>query len=638
MEIDRQKLTPMMKQYFECKDKYPDCILFFRLGDFYEMFFEDAIVASKVLEIALTGKSCGLEERAPMCGIPFHAAASYISKLVEAGYKVAIGEQMEDPQSVKGIVKREVIRVVTPGTVLEGNLLENKKNNYLMSLYKVNDKIGLSYVDISTGEANATCIDKDKVIEEIAKVSPSEIILNEISFKENLNNIATLGNIYINESFSNDYLDEAILDEYFTKEYLASLKFDENNLIKISLCILLNYIYNTQKQITSNTNSVNIYNPMEYMVLDMFTRINLELTQTIRGSKKKGSLLHVLDKTSTAMGGRLLRKYVEEPLVNKKRIDERLDVIEEIKDDFSLREDLIEILKNVYDIERICGKIAFEKVTPKEMIHLRNSIEKLPLLKERIANCSGTTIKKYIDMMEDLSDIYELINESIMEEPSITIKDGNIIKSSYNEELSELRNISKNGAFMIKEIENNEREKTGVKSLKIGFNKVFGKIYVPYRLKKILDTENAEVIHAHMTVLKYLKPISKELFNCKLFYTCHSLPERYFSGMHKEEYECGKYLIKNNNLRLIGLHKDMADELNNMFNVKNTAVINNGIDFNRFKGIDTEKKEIRKKLGIPENAFVLGHVGRFHPVKNHKFIVQVFEKLKEKKKNRNRMS
>ena len=474
MEIDRQKLTPMMKQYFECKDKYPDCILFFRLGDFYEMFFEDAIIASKVLEIALTGKSCGLEERAPMCGIPFHAAASYISKLVEAGYKVAIGEQMEDPQSVKGIVKREVIRVVTPGTVLEGNLLENKKNNYLMSLYKVNDKIGLSYVDISTGEANATCIDKDKVIEEIAKVSPSEIILNEISFKENLNNIATLGNIYINESFSNDYLDEAILDEYFTKEYLASLKFDENNLIKISLCILLNYIYNTQKQITSNINSVNIYNPMEYMVLDMFTRINLELTQTIRGSKKKGSLLHVLDKTSTAMGGRLLRKYVEEPLVNKKRIDERLDVIEEIKDDFSLREDLIEILKNVYDIERICGKIAFEKVTPKEMIHLRNSIEKLPLLKERIANCSGTTIKKYIDMMEDLSDIYELINESIMEEPSITIKDGNIIKSSYNEELSELRNISKNGAFMIKEIENNEREKTGVKSLKIGFNKVFG--------------------------------------------------------------------------------------------------------------------------------------------------------------------
>ena len=474
MEIDRTKLTPMMKQYFECKDKYPDCVLFFRLGDFYEMFFEDAIVASKVLEIALTGKSCGLEERAPMCGIPFHAANSYISKLVESGYKVAIGEQMEDPQSVKGIVKREVIRVVTPGTVLEGNLLENKKNNYLMSLYKIDNEIGLSYVDISTGETNATCISKDKVIEEIAKVSPSEIILNDISFKDDLYNIATLGNIYINESFNDNYLNSNILNEYFSEEYLRRLKFDDKNLIKNSLCILLNYIYNTQKQITSNINRVDIYNPMEYMVLDMFTRINLELTQTIRGSKKKGSLLHVLDKTSTAMGGRLLRKYVEEPLVNKKKIDERLNVIEEIKEDFSLREDLIDILKNVYDIERICGKIAFEKVTPKEMIHLKNSIEKLPLLKERINNCDGSTIKKYIANMEDLQDLYELINKAILEEPSITSKDGNIIKSSYNEELSELRNISKNGAFMIKEIENREREKTGVKSLKVGFNKVFG--------------------------------------------------------------------------------------------------------------------------------------------------------------------
>lgn len=438
------------------------------------MFFEDAIVASKVLEIALTGKSCGLEERAPMCGIPFHAAASYISKLVEAGYKVAIGEQMEDPQTTKGIVKREVIQVVTPGTVLEGNLLENKKNNYLMSLYKVNDNFGLSYVDISTGETNATLIKEDKLIEEIAKVSPSEIILNDLSFKDNLKNIAIMGNIYINENFDENYLNTNILSEYFSEDYLETLRFDDKNLIKTSLCILLNYIYNTQKQITSNINVINIYNPSEYMVLDMFTRINLELTQTIRGSKKKGSLLHVLDKTSTAMGGRLLRKYVEEPLVNKKRIDERLDVIEEIKDDFSLREDLIDILKNVYDIERICGKIAFEKVTPKEMINLKNSIEKLPLLRDRINSCDGTTIKKYIDSMEDLNDIYKLINEAIKEEPSLTIKDGNIIKSSYNEELRELRNISKNGAFMIKDIENREREKTGVKSLKIGFNKVFG--------------------------------------------------------------------------------------------------------------------------------------------------------------------
>lgn len=490
MQIDRSKLTPMMKQYFDCKDKYPDCILFFRLGDFYEMFFEDAIVASKTLEIALTGKSCGLEERAPMCGVPFHSANSYISKLVESGYKVAIGEQLEDPATVKGIVKRDVIRVVTPGTVLEGSLLENKKNNYLLSLYKVNDNIGLTYVDISTGETNATYLTKDKVIEEIAKIHPTEIILNDLSLKEELRNIATIGNIYLNETFDENYLDQSILNKYFDEDYLSKLKFDEYDLIKNSLCILLNYIYNTQKQVTSNINRINIYNSSEYMVLDMFTRNNLELTQTIRGSKKKGSLLHVLDKTSTAMGGRLLRKYVEEPLVNKKRIEKRLNVIEEIKDDFILREDLNEILKNVYDIERICGKIAFEKVTPKEMIHLKNSIEKLPELNNIINSSNAKILKNYIDDMDDLNDLYNLIKESIKEDPSITIKDGNIIKSEFNDELKELRDISKNGAFMIKEIENREREKTGVKSLKIGFNKVFG--YYIEITKANLNTANID--------------------------------------------------------------------------------------------------------------------------------------------------
>ena len=474
MTIDRNKLTPMMKQYFEVKDRYPDCVLFFRLGDFYEMFFEDAIVASKTLEIALTGKSCGLDERAPMCGVPFHSANSYISKLVEAGFKVAIGEQLEDPATVKGIVKRDVIRVITPGTVLEGSLLENKKNNYLLSIYKENENIGLTYVDISTGEVNATHLSSDKVVEEIAKIHPSEIIINDLGFIPSLQNMITLGNIYVNENFNENYLDINILKEYFSDDYLSNIRFDDKNLMKNSLSILLSYIYNTQKQVTSNINSINVYNSSEYMVLDMFTRSNLELTQTIRGNKKKGSLLHVLDKTSTAMGGRLMRKYVEEPLVNKDKIDERLNVIEEIKDDFMLREDLNDILKNVYDIERICGKIAFEKVTPKEMIHLRNSIEKLPILKETINSSNGDIIKKYINDLDDLNDIYSLVDEAIMEEPAITIKDGNIIKSDFNDELKELRDISQNGAFLIKEIENREREKTGVKSLKIGFNKVFG--------------------------------------------------------------------------------------------------------------------------------------------------------------------
>ena len=474
MYIDKNKLTPMMKQYFEVKDKYPDCILFFRLGDFYEMFFEDAIVASKTLEIALTGKSCGLDEKAPMCGVPFHSANSYISKLVEAGYKVAIGEKLEDPSYVKGIVKRDVIQVVTPGTVIEGSLLENKKNNYLLSLYKDNDNIGLTYVDISTGEVNATYLTSDKIVEEIAKIHPSEIIINDLSFIPSLQNIITLNNIYINENFKESYLDTNILRKYFTDNYLNSLKFDDKNLINLSLSMLLNYIYSTQKQVTSNINNINIYNSNEYMVLDMFTRNNLELTQTIRGSKKKGSLLHVLDKTSTAMGGRLMRKYVEEPLINKSKIDERLSVIQELKDDFMLREDLIDILKNIYDIERICGKVAFEKVTPKEMIHLKNSIEKLPSLKNIINSSNANILKKYIKNLDNLEDIFSLIEKAILEEPSLTIKDGNIIKSDFNNELKELRDISQNGAFLIKEIENREREKIGVKSLKIGFNKVFG--------------------------------------------------------------------------------------------------------------------------------------------------------------------
>ncbi|MGS5516111.1 DNA mismatch repair protein MutS [Clostridioides difficile] len=474
MQIDMNKLTPMMKQYLEVKNRYKDCILFFRLGDFYEMFFEDALVASKALEIALTGKACGLEERAPMCGVPFHSANSYISKLVENGYKVAIGEQMEDPSTAKGIVRREVIRVITPGTVLDGNLLENKKNNYLLSLYKDGSNIGLTYVDISTGETNATCLNEDKVIEEIAKIHPTEIIINDLDFIEKLRDIATVSNIYINESFSDNYLDINILREYFPEVYLQKLKFDDKGLIKSSLSILLNYIYNTQKQITSNINNINIYNSSEYMVLDMFTRTNLELTQTIRGNKKKGSLLHVLDKTSTAMGGRLLRKYVEEPLINKSKIENRLDVIEEIKDDFILREDLNDILKNIYDIERICGKIAFERVTPKELVHLKNSIEKLPNLKDTIDLSDATILKEYVSEMDKLDDIYNLIDEAILEEPTITIKDGNIIKSDFSDELKELRDISKNGAFLVKEIENREREKTGVKSLKIGFNKVFG--------------------------------------------------------------------------------------------------------------------------------------------------------------------
>lgn len=469
--MDINKLTPMMKQYIKVKEKYRDCILFFRLGDFYEMFFEDAIVASKTLEIALTKKACGLDEKAPMCGVPFHSCNSYIAKLVENGFKVAIAEQMTEPTS-KGIVERDVVRVVTPGTVLEDNLLENKKNNYLMSIFIENDDVSLSFVDITTGEISSTFLKKNKLIEEIAKISPTEILINDAYYIKYLKEISIFNHIYINENFDFSYLNEDIVYKYFTKDYIDSIKDYQN--IKNSLSILLNYIYSTQKQITNNINSINLYNTNEYMVLDMATRINLELTSTIRGNNKKGSLINILDKTSTSMGARLLRKYIEEPLINKDKINERLNIIEEIKDDFMLREDLINSLKNIYDIERICSKIAFEKVTPKEMLNLKYSLEKLPILKQLIKSSDTKILKTYIEDMDDLRDLYNLLDSSILEEPSISIKEGNIIKSSFNKKLENLRDISKNGAFMIKEIENKEKEKTGIKSLKIGFNKVFG--------------------------------------------------------------------------------------------------------------------------------------------------------------------
>ena len=469
--MDINKLTPMMKQYIKVKEKYRDCILFFRLGDFYEMFFEDAIVASKTLEIALTKKACGLDEKAPMCGVPFHSCNSYISKLVENGFKVAIAEQMTEPTS-KGIVERDVVRVVTPGTVLEDNLLENKKNNYLMSIFIENDDVSLSFVDITTGEISSTFLKKNKLIEEIAKISPTEILINDAYYIKYLKEISIFNHIYINENFDFSYLNEDIVYKYFTKDYIDSIKDYQN--IKNSLSILLNYIYSTQKQITNNINSINLYNTNEYMVLDMATRINLELTSTIRGNNKKGSLINIVDKTSTSMGARLLRKYIEEPLINKDKINERLNIIEEIKDDFMLREDLINSLKNIYDIERICSKIAFEKVTPKEMLNLKYSLEKLPILKQLIKSSDTKILKTYIEDMDDLRDLYNLLDSSILEEPSISIKEGNIIKSSFNKELESLRDISKNGAFMIKEIGSKEKGKTGIKSLKNGFKKGFG--------------------------------------------------------------------------------------------------------------------------------------------------------------------
>ena len=351
--LNDDKLSLMMKQYLECKKNYMDCILLYRLGDFYEIFFDDAIKASNLLEITLTGRNCGLEERAPMCGIPFKAVDSYVPKLIENGYKVAIAEQLENPKEAKGIVKRDVIRVITPGTIIDEKILENN-SNYLMAVYSDEDKIGLSYIDINVGDIFLTYINKSLLSEEISKLSPSEIIISDINLKEYLEKNIDLRNIYINDSFDETYLNSDIINKYFNTGYLNTLNFDEDGFMKKSLSILLNYIFYTQKRITNNINIINIYDIDKHMILDSFTRESLELTKRLRTNEKSGSLFSILDETNTAMGSRLLKSMIEEPLIYKDEIEQRLNYVEELKNDDSLRIDLSDVLKHVYDMERLC--------------------------------------------------------------------------------------------------------------------------------------------------------------------------------------------------------------------------------------------------------------------------------------------
>lgn len=521
MNIDREKLSPMMKKYLETKDEYPDCILFYRLGDFYEMFFDDALLASKILDIALTGKACGLEERAPMCGVPYHSASSYLSKLVEAGYKVAIGEQVEDPATAKGLVKRAVVKIVTPGTLLEDDSLERTSNKYLMAIYCHGQDASIAYVDISTGELNASLMPIDKVKNEVAKILPSEIISNSHDILSSLTPISDMANIYLNQDFDSVLLDDKIVGNTFDQAYLDKLGLGKDNLIIYSLAIVLNYINRTQMMKDSNINTINIYQSGDYMVLDLFTRINLELTKTIRSNKKKGSLLQVLDATSTPMGSRMLKKQIEQPLINKEMIDHRLDVTQEIKDDYILTDELKTSVSSIFDLERICAKIAYDRVSPKDLVNLKNSIGVLPSIIETISNSSASGLKSFISGLDCLDDIYELVNKSIMDAPSQGIKDGNVIKAGYSEELDQLRDISQNGAFMIKDIEQREREKTGTKSLKIGYNKVFG-YYIEITKAALVQMDIDEsyirkqtLVNAERFITPELKEIEDKILNAE---------------------------------------------------------------------------------------------------------------------------
>ena len=463
-------LTPMMKQYMDVKNEYKDCILLYRLGDFYEMFFDDAIVASKELEITLTGKDCGLAERAPMCGVPHHSVQNYIARLVAAGHKVAIGEQLEDPATAKGIVKRDVVRVITPGTVVESNILDEKKNNYIVSVFKLGTYYGLAYSDVSTGEFGTTEIVEgnnfSKLLNELVKFNPAELVVNADLFASanEINEINQKMKTYI--TMNSKETEELNISGY---EKLEKMPYARE-----ASKMLFSYIKETQKIDMKHISSIEYYSTSKYMVLDSIARRNLELTETIRDRSKKGTLLWVLDKTSTSMGGRLLRRWIEKPLTSIEEINSRLEGVEELKASAMRRGDLTEVLKKVYDIERLTGKVAYGTINAKDMIALKNSLQQLPALKQILADSKSSALKEIYESIDELKDVAELIDAAIVEEPPVSIKEGGIIKPEYDEEVKRLRTASTEGKNWVIQLEAKEKEETGIKNLKIGFNKVFG--------------------------------------------------------------------------------------------------------------------------------------------------------------------
>ncbi|WP_050607491.1 DNA mismatch repair protein MutS [Clostridium niameyense] len=470
-------LTPMMKQYLEVKETCKDCIMFFRLGDFYEMFFEDAKVASKELELVLTGRDCGLEERAPMCGIPYHSANNYISKLISRGYKIAICEQLEDPAVAKGIVKRGIIKIITPGTYTDSSFLEESKNNYIMSFYleKDTNACSMCFADISTGEFNCTDskFDENIVFDEISKFIPKEILFQDNINEDFLNSIKErFPNVSITKISENMFIDNK--DTNLKNQFINFNEEDYKDVLLKSSNGLISYIFDTQKSILSNINELQYYSIVDYLTIDINSRRNLEITENMREKTKKGSLLWVLDRTNTAMGGRQLRKWIEQPLINKKAIENRLDSVDELLGRLSIHEDLKECLKDIYDIERIVGKVASKSVNAKELISLKNSIGKVPSIKSIITNFKSNLFKKMHNSIDTLEDIYKLLDKSIIDNPSISVKEGNIIKEGFNEEVDSLRFAKTNGKKWIASLEQQEKEATGIKSLKVSYNKVFG--------------------------------------------------------------------------------------------------------------------------------------------------------------------
>lgn len=473
-------LSPMMAQYMETKKQYSDCILFYRLGDFYEMFFDDALTASKELEITLTGKECGLEERAPMCGVPYHAVDSYLSRLVQKGYKVAIAEQMEDPKLAKGLVKREVIRVVTPGTITSAQALDETKNNYLMGIVYLADRMGVSVADITTGDFLVTEISTDRALfDEIHKFSPAEVICND-AFSMSGISLEDLKDRYhftvstLDSRFFQDESCRKVLREHFKVGSLEGLGLGDYDCGVIAAGAVLQYLYETQKSTLDHLTTIVPYATGNYMILDSSTRRNLELLETMREKQKRGSLLWVLDKTRTAMGARLLRTWIEQPLISKEAILKRQNAIEELNLNYISREELGEYLNPVYDLERLIGRISYKTANPRDLLAFRNSIAMVPHIKRLLGEFTSDALKELAEDLDPLEDLNDLITRAIVEEPPITVREGGMIKDGYNEEADRLRHAKTEGKTWLAELEARERDSTGIKNLKVKYNKVFG--------------------------------------------------------------------------------------------------------------------------------------------------------------------
>ena len=473
-------LTPMMQQYMETKEQYKDCILFYRLGDFYEMFFEDAITASKALEITLTGKACGLDEKAPMCGVPYHAVEGYLNRLVSKGYKVAICEQVEDPKATKGIVKREVVRIVTPGTNLNTQALDDTKNNYLMCITFISGKIGVSVCDVTTGDYYVTeAEDTKKLLDEIMRYQPSEIICNDAFMVsgldlEDLKDRLGITIYTISPHMFDDDNCRKTLMRHFHLNTLIGLGLEDFPTGLIAAGSLLQYLYETQKTSLDHIRHINPYLTSKFMLLDSSSRRNLELTETLREKQKRGSLLWVLDKTKTAMGARQLRSYLEQPLIEKEEIEKRLNAVEALYNESFLRDELREYLSPVYDLERLLGRVSYGTANPRDFIALQNSFEMLPHIKAVLNSFDSEELSKINAEIDDLSDVYQLISEAINEEPPISTKEGGIIKDGFHADVDKLRSAKLDGKTWLAELEAEDRERTGIKNLKIKYNKVFG--------------------------------------------------------------------------------------------------------------------------------------------------------------------